>query len=127
PARFINLFLDRLRFFTAFSHGGVVVHRLPNTPRQPLNIPECEVTAGWRLRIPNMYKPLFYYEANDGREVRIAVWFEDVVPFFSYREDEESCLFLQATSQTMIRENRIVVGVVKRLYTGINVPIATEY
>ncbi|MEM2515710.1 MAG: hypothetical protein QXK69_01705 [Candidatus Caldarchaeum sp.] len=65
--------MDRLRFFTAFSHGGVVVHRLPNTPRQPLNIPECEVTAGWRLRIPNMYKPLFYYEANDGREVRIVV------------------------------------------------------
>ncbi|MEM4186822.1 MAG: hypothetical protein QW801_06070 [Candidatus Caldarchaeum sp.] len=62
--------MDRLRFFTAFSHGGVVVHRLPNTPRQPLNIPECDVTAGWRLRIPNMYKPLFHFEANDGREIR---------------------------------------------------------
>ncbi|MEM2238575.1 MAG: hypothetical protein QXZ62_08985 [Candidatus Caldarchaeum sp.] len=37
-----------------------------------------------------MYKPLFHFEANDGREVRIAVWVEDGIPCFSYKEDEES-------------------------------------
>ncbi|MEM1948518.1 MAG: hypothetical protein QXG52_00115 [Candidatus Caldarchaeum sp.] len=42
-----------------------------------------DVTAGWRLRIPNMFKTLFHFEANDGREVRIALWVEDGIPCFS--------------------------------------------
>ncbi|MEM2238549.1 MAG: hypothetical protein QXR26_04300 [Candidatus Caldarchaeum sp.] len=36
-----------------------------------------------------MYRPLFHFEAHDGREVRIAVWVEDRIPCFSYKEDEE--------------------------------------
>ncbi|MEM2580941.1 MAG: hypothetical protein QXD09_02040 [Candidatus Caldarchaeum sp.] len=31
-----------------------------------------------------MCKPLFYLEAKDGREVRIAIWVEDGTPHFSY-------------------------------------------
>ncbi|MEM2747097.1 MAG: hypothetical protein QXK69_11390 [Candidatus Caldarchaeum sp.] len=56
------------------------------------------MTAGWRLRIPNMYKPLFHFEAHDGREVRIAVWVEDGIPCFSYKEDEKS-LFIPSGRQ----------------------------
>ncbi|MEM2334477.1 MAG: hypothetical protein QXZ62_07935 [Candidatus Caldarchaeum sp.] len=64
PGRFINLFSDRLRrFFTAFSHGSVVVHRLPNTQLQPLNIPGkggyrggYDVAAG--LEYPTCIKPV---------------------------------------------------------------------
>ncbi|MEM4297442.1 MAG: hypothetical protein QW815_03645, partial [Nitrososphaerota archaeon] len=49
-----------------------------------------DVTAGWRLRIPNMYRCLFHLDANNGREVRIALWVEDEIPHFSYKEHEES-------------------------------------
>ncbi|MEM2237770.1 MAG: hypothetical protein QXR26_03140 [Candidatus Caldarchaeum sp.] len=45
-----------------------------------------------------MYKPLFYLEANDGREVRIALWVEDGTPHFSYMEYEEP-LFIPSGSQ----------------------------
>ncbi|MEM3123811.1 MAG: hypothetical protein QW756_06980, partial [Nitrososphaerota archaeon] len=45
--------------------------------------------AGWRLRIPNMYKSLLHLEANNWREVRIALWVEDGIPYFSYKEHEE--------------------------------------
>ncbi|MEM1965752.1 MAG: hypothetical protein QXH12_06520 [Candidatus Caldarchaeum sp.] len=36
------------------------------------------------------YRPLFHLEDNGGRVVRIAVWVEDGIPCFSYKEDEES-------------------------------------
>ncbi|MEM2237482.1 MAG: hypothetical protein QXR26_02185 [Candidatus Caldarchaeum sp.] len=47
-----------------------------------------DIEAGWGLRIPNMYKSLFYLEANGWREVRIALWVEDGKPCFSYKEYE---------------------------------------
>ncbi|MEM2024321.1 MAG: hypothetical protein QXG69_05995 [Candidatus Caldarchaeum sp.] len=50
------------------------------------------------MRIPNMYRPLFYFESNGWRVVRIAVWVEDRIPYFSYKEDEES-LFVPSGSQ----------------------------
>ncbi|MEM4374876.1 MAG: hypothetical protein QXI97_07780 [Nitrososphaerota archaeon] len=42
------------------------------------------------MRIPNMYRCLFHLDANNGREVRIALWVEDEIPHFSYKEHEES-------------------------------------
>ncbi|MEM1944890.1 MAG: hypothetical protein QXX57_04050 [Nitrososphaerota archaeon] len=41
------------------------------------------------MRIPNMYKSLLHLEANNWREVRIALWVEDGIPYFSYKEHEE--------------------------------------
>ncbi|MEM2238081.1 MAG: hypothetical protein QXR26_09030 [Candidatus Caldarchaeum sp.] len=38
-----------------------------------------DATAGFRLRIPSMYKNLLSYEANDGRQI-IAMWVEDGIP-----------------------------------------------
>ncbi|MEM4164114.1 MAG: hypothetical protein QXI99_07700, partial [Candidatus Caldarchaeum sp.] len=49
-----------------------------------------DVTAGFRLRIPSMYKNLFHYEANDGKEVRIDLWVEDGIPRFTYKDHDES-------------------------------------
>ncbi|MEM4354186.1 MAG: hypothetical protein QW470_05500 [Candidatus Caldarchaeum sp.] len=48
-----------------------------------------DVTAGWWLRIPNMFKNLLSYEANDGREIKIVLWVEDGTPRFSYKDYEE--------------------------------------
>jgi len=79
--------------------------KLPTTVWRSLNIPDkgdytayvkgevfkgrYDVTAGFRLRIPNMYKNLFHYEANDGKEIRIDLWVEDGIPRFTYKEYEE--------------------------------------
>ncbi|MEM0481323.1 MAG: hypothetical protein QXM16_00320 [Nitrososphaerota archaeon] len=54
--------------------------KLPRTAWRSLNIPDkgdyigvvrerYDIIAGWRLRIPSMYKSLFYLEANDGGEL----------------------------------------------------------
>ncbi|MEM0440421.1 MAG: hypothetical protein QW240_03150 [Candidatus Caldarchaeum sp.] len=49
-----------------------------------------DVSAGFRLRIPSMFKNLPHYEANDGRQIRIDVWVEDGTPRFNYKDYEES-------------------------------------
>ncbi|MEM0482000.1 MAG: hypothetical protein QXM16_03825 [Nitrososphaerota archaeon] len=83
--------------------------KLLRTAWQSLNIPDkgeyigvirgrYDITAGWRLRIPNMYKSLFYLEANEGREVRIALWVEDGIPCFGYEEYGKS-LFIPSGRQ----------------------------
>ncbi|MEM2004128.1 MAG: hypothetical protein QXQ37_05695 [Nitrososphaerota archaeon] len=45
-----------------------------------------------------MYKPLFHLEANEGRGVRIALWVEDGISFFSY-EGDEAPLFISSGRQ----------------------------
>ncbi|MEM2986463.1 MAG: hypothetical protein QXZ71_05345 [Candidatus Caldarchaeum sp.] len=86
--------------------GGNMRLKLPTTVWRSLNIPDkgdytayvkgevfkgrYDVTAGFRLRIPSVYKNLFSYEANDGREVRIDLWVEDGTPRFTYKDYEES-------------------------------------
>ncbi|MEM0482394.1 MAG: hypothetical protein QXM16_05870 [Nitrososphaerota archaeon] len=78
---------------------GLMRLKLPRTAWQSLNIPDkgeyigvirgrYDITAGWRSRIPSMYKSLFYLEANEGREVRIFLWVEDGIPCFSYEEGD---------------------------------------
>ncbi|MEM2236964.1 MAG: hypothetical protein QXR26_04995 [Candidatus Caldarchaeum sp.] len=69
-----------------------------------------------------MYKPLFYLEAKDGREVRITEYHISAVKSMG-----SLCLFLQAVSQIIAGGNGIVVDVVKPSPTGINTPTATEY
>ncbi|MEM4419672.1 MAG: hypothetical protein QXM21_03340, partial [Candidatus Caldarchaeum sp.] len=79
------------------------------------------------FRIPNMYKPLFYLEAKDGREVRISLWVEDDTPCFSYEEHGEPPFVPSGSEPNYHGGNGIEVNAVKHLKTGIIALTATEY
>ncbi|MEM2238495.1 MAG: hypothetical protein QXR26_07820 [Candidatus Caldarchaeum sp.] len=58
---------------------------------------------GGGLEYPIIYKNLFHYhyKANDGREVRIALWLEDATPHFSSFQlmEHEEPLFIPSGHQ----------------------------
>ncbi|MEM2652486.1 MAG: hypothetical protein QXU87_10500 [Candidatus Caldarchaeum sp.] len=79
------------------------------------------------MGIPNMYKPLFYLEANDWREVRIAIWVEDGTPHFSYKEYEKPLFIPSGRQPNYDRGNGIVANAFKPSPTEMNTLTATEY
>ncbi|MEM2237305.1 MAG: hypothetical protein QXR26_05430 [Candidatus Caldarchaeum sp.] len=86
-----------------------------------------DVTAGFKLRIPSMFKNLLDYEANYRREIRIDLWVEDGIPRLTYKEYEESP-FIPSGIQPQYNRGQSFCSICHKTYENRDrFPIETEH